>query len=52
MPSLRVCAEYINFIAQTTGAPSLDPAGFMAQADANVDFAWVYHFLHNAVFFA
>ena len=48
----RACAEYINFIAQTPGAPSLDdPVGFLAQAEANIDFAWVCHFLHDAGFF-
>jgi hypothetical protein len=48
----RACAEYVNFIAQTPGAPSLDdPNGWLAQAEANIDFAWVCHFLHDAGFF-
>ena len=48
----RACAEYINFIAQSPGAPSLDDsAGWLAQSEANIDFAWVTHFLHDAGFF-
>jgi hypothetical protein len=48
----RACAEYVNFIAGTPGAPSLDdPVGFLAQAEANINFAWVCHFLHDAGFF-
>jgi hypothetical protein len=48
----RACAEYINHLAKSPGAPSLeDSAGWLAKADANVDLAWVCHFLHDAGFF-
>lgn len=48
----RACAEYVNLIAKSPGAPSLDdPVGFLAQAEANVDFAWICHFLYDAGFF-
>ena len=48
----RACAEYVNFIAKTPGAPSLDdPAGFIAHAERNINFAWVCHFLYDAGFF-
>ena len=48
----RACAEYINFLADSPGAPSFDdPAPILAQAEANVDFAWVCHFLYDAGFF-
>lgn len=49
----RACAEYINFLAKSPGAPSFDePEPILAQAEANIDFAWVCHFLHDAGFFA
>jgi hypothetical protein len=48
----RACAEYVNFIAASPGAPSLDdPAGFITQSEVNINFAWVTHFLHDAGFF-
>lgn len=48
----RACAEYVNFIAGTMGAETLDdPDGFVAKSEANIDFAWVCHFLHDAGFF-
>ena len=48
----RACAEYLNFLAASPGAPSFDdPGPIIAQAEANVDFAWVCHFLHDAGFF-
>jgi len=48
----RACAEYVNFIAKTPGAESLDnPEAFIAKAEANVDFAWICHFLFDAGFF-
>jgi hypothetical protein len=48
----RACAEYVNFIAQSPGAPSLhDPLSWLAQSETNIDFAWVIHFLHDAGFF-
>lgn len=48
----RACAEYLVFIAGTPGAETLDePLGFLAKADANVNFAWVCHFLFDAGFF-
>ena len=47
----RACAEYVNFVATTPGAPSLtDPSGFIAHAEHNIDFAWVCHFLYDAGF--
>ena len=48
----RACAEYLNFLAKSTGAPSFDdPLIILAQAEANVDLAWVCHFLYDAGFF-
>jgi hypothetical protein len=48
----RACAEYINFIAATPGAESLDdPEGFLAKASANIDFEWVCRFEYDAGFF-
>ena len=48
----RACAEYITFIADTPGAESLDdPVGFLAKSEANLDFAWICHFLFDAGFF-
>ena len=48
----RACAKYINFLAQSPGAPSFDdPGPVLAQAEANIDFAWVCHFLYDAGFF-
>ena len=48
----RACAEYINFIAGTAGAETVDdPVGFVAKADSNLDFAWVCHFAYDAGFF-
>ena len=48
----RACAEYINFLANSPGAPSFDdPAPILAHAEANIDFAWVCHFLYDAGFF-
>ena len=45
----RACAEYINFLAGTPGAPSFDdPAPILVSAEANIDFAWVCHFLYDA----
>ena len=47
----RACAEYINEIALTPGADSLDdPVPFIAKAEANVDFAWICHFAQDAGF--
>lgn len=47
----RACAEYMNKLAKTPGAPSFDdPAPILARAEANVDFAWVCHFLYDAGF--
>ena len=47
----RACAEYINFLADSPGAPSFDdPAPILAQAEKNIDFAWVCHFLYDAGF--
>ena len=47
----RACAEYINEIADTPGADDLDdPVPFIGKADANVDFAWICHFTHDAGF--
>lgn len=46
------CAEYLNFLGSSAGAPSFDdPAPILARADANIDLAWVCHFLHDAGFF-
>ena len=46
----RACAEYINFLAKTPGAPSFDdPAPILARAEANIDFAWVCLFAGFAV---
>ena len=48
----RACAEYINLIAETPGAETLDdPIGFLAKADSNLDLAWVCHFAYDAGFF-
>ena len=48
----RACAEYVNFLAHTPGAPSLeDSAGWLAQSESNINFAWIVHFLHDAGFF-
>ena len=48
----RACAEYVLEIAKTPGAESLDdPLAFIAKSEANVDFAWVCHFLYDAGFF-
>ena len=48
----RAGAKYINFLAQSPGAPSFDdPGPILAQAEANIDFAWVCHFLYDAGFF-
>ena len=48
----RACAEYINFLAVQPGAPSFDdPGPILAHSEANVDLAWVCHFLHDAGFF-
>ena len=47
----RACAEYINEIALTAGADDLDdPVPFIAKSEANVDFAWICHFAHDAGF--
>ena len=49
----RACAEYLNFLAKTPGAPSFDdPIPILAHAEANIDFAWVCHFAYDAGFFA
>jgi hypothetical protein len=48
----RACAEYLNFLAQSPGAPNFDdPGPILAHAEANIDFAWVCHFAHDAGFF-
>jgi hypothetical protein len=48
----RACAEYINFLADSPGAPSFDdPGPILAQAEANIDLAWVCHFAYDAGFF-
>jgi len=48
----RASAEYVNFIAGTAGAETLDdPDGFVGKSEANIDFAWVSHFLYDAGFF-
>ena len=48
----RACAEYLNFLAKSPGAPSFDdPAPILAQAEANIDFAWICHFVYDAGFF-
>ena len=48
----RACAEYVLFISKTPGADSINnPAGFIAKSEANIDFAWVCHFLYDAGFF-
>ena len=47
----RVCAEYLNFLAGTPGAPSFDdPAPILARTESNIDFAWVCHFAYDAGF--
>ena len=47
----RACAEYINEIASTPGADDLDdPVPFIRKTEANVDFAWICHFAHDAGF--
>ena len=47
----RACAEYLNFLAKSPGAPSFDePAPILAKAEANIDFAWVCHFAYDAGF--
>ena len=48
----RACAQYIIFISKTAGAETLDePIAFLAKSEANIDFAWVCHFLYDAGFF-
>ena len=48
----RACAEYLNFLADSPGAPSFDdPGPILAQAAANIDLAWVCHFAYDAGFF-
>ena len=48
----RACAKYVEFISKTPGAETLDdPVGFVAKSEANIDFAWVCHFLYDAGFF-
>ena len=47
----RACAEYLNFLADSPGAPSFDePAPILAKAEANIDFAWVCRFVYDAGF--
>ena len=47
----RACAEYLNFLAKSPGAPSFDEsAPILAKAEANIDFAWLCHFAHDAGF--
>ena len=47
----RACAEYLNFLANSPGAPSFDdPVPILARAEANIDFAWVCHFAYDAGF--
>lgn len=47
----RACAEFINEIAATPGAEDLDdPVPFLRKAEANIDFAWICHFAHDAGF--
>ena len=48
----RACAKYVLRISETPNADDLDdPVPFIAKAEANVNFAWVVHFLHDAGFF-
>ena len=48
----RACAEYINFLASSPGAPSFDdPSFILARAEQNIDFAWLCHFVYDAGFF-
>ena len=48
----RACAEYLNFLADSPGAPDFDdPGPILAQAEVNIDFAWICHFAYDAGFF-
>ena len=45
---VRACTDYINIISRTAGALPFDElAGFQRAAERNIDFAWVFHFLHD-----
>ena len=44
--------EYLLELAQTPGGEDLDDASMiMAKAEANVNFDWLCHFLHDCAFF-
>jgi hypothetical protein len=47
----RAFSEYITILSRTPGAISLDLlANYQAAAEKNIDFAWVFHFLHDYAF--
>lgn len=48
---LRACCEYLLELSQTPGADSLhDPEPIIRKSEANIDFAWITHFIHDAGF--
>ena len=45
---IRACSDYISIISNTPGALPLDELdGFQRAAERNIDFAWIFHFLHD-----
>ena len=48
----RAAGEYLVELCRDAAAEDLDdPKPFMAKAEANVNFAWLCHFLHDCSFF-
>ena len=48
---MRAAAEYLNEIAETPGAESIDFFDeYMEKAERNIDLAWLVHFLYDYAF--